>query len=551
MSRDQGSMDDFWDLKKLVSEVVPEKNVKPQITSQKAEPRTVLFPIADSSIPQKNANEYKASSITSFSLANPSSVYEPASKPFLLNVSLTPSGLNSASDFEAEIRRYKDVNGSEVPFIHFYSFSPVYRNLSPEALRYYFWWRTSFSEGNALPASWSYLSLYLSELVNSEEEDSEEKYLLMWKLLEVYGDPQTALYIPDVSVKLPEILCDYSLIHGLTVPHSVSEKTVCAAAENARFREAFFDSGHPASLTVLLTRFCSDYDYEKSKFVPQIRIPNAVNFVYGAVKFSSDKAIAEKYEHPLAGVYREKTTITRYSYANLIFVLPKYTYIIKADFCSSNRSYVLRNTITGIVKHCENRFRAHSGIKSKLRVFSLEPFFRDAVDEYLNAALPAVKITRTEKKKPEPEYEKFYELPETEFSLDKAKEIEKRSWIVTDRLTDGMDEYKIPVETPSEPQNKQISLPRHEPVSDLTPTESELSQIIALCPECKDFLYAVYNESYGKAAAECEKLGVPVSVLADRVNSAAFDVIGDTLIEESASGTFEIISDYRYIFEAL
>lgn len=52
-----------------------------------------------------------------------------------------------------------------------------------------------------------------------------------------------------------------------------------------------------------------------------------------------------------------------------------------------------------------------------------------------------------------------------------------------------------------------------------------------------------------KAEQAARTLGIPSSVLADTVNAAAFDVIGDILIDVDLSdGKMQIIPDYEYIF---
>lgn len=482
---------------------------------------------------------------------------------FIMSVRLSSVDTRSASDFEKRCAELRNRRGREVPFTDFYASLPVYYNLNPHACEYYLWWRDSFVRGTALMTSWSYIALYLSELINCDDGDCVENVRIMWRLLEVYSQKDSALYVQEVQVRLPEIICDYSLIHNTGIPEDISEKTICMAAKGARFKEFFFDYEHPASAVMLLSSLCSEYDYDQSKFAPKITVSNAKAYIYGAIKYCADKAATEKYDHPFSGSFRERTTITRYSYSNFIFVLPKYTYVLKVDFCSVNRSYILRNTITGIIKQCENCLRAHSGIKARLRVFSLEPFFRDAVDEYLDSTLPKVKLYKPEKKKPEPEYEKLYEREQAEFSLDNAKKIEARSWSVTEKLIEGMDGYD-PVEPEASVHNTEqindatsdferrsyIEAPSTADGSQNSDFGDELSDIISRVPDMREFLTAVYLKDYAVMMRESDRMGIPASLIVDRINEAAFDVIGDTLIEE-AGGGYEIIPDYIQLFDSV
>ena len=555
--------DKFWDLSAYVEH---NKNLKAEV--QRDENRTAvreipLNRINDTFVPYKHADTYKSAPIAQRQQQSTVFEYVPESRMFVMDVKLSASSARSASDFEEKSAEFRKAQGEEAPFADFYAPSPVYYNLGPQASEYYLWWRDSFCRGVSLRSSWSYVSLYLSELINCDSGDFFENVRVMWRIYEVYSEKDSVLYIPDVETKLPEIICDYSLIHDLGFPDDVSEKAICKAAKMARFKEFFFDREHPASTITLLASLCSEYDYDKSKFASKITVGNAKAYIYGAIKYCSDKAVAEGFDHPFAGSFKERTTITRHSYSDFIFVLPKYTYVIKVDFCSVNRSYILRNTVTGIIKQCENRLRTHSGIKAKLRIFSLEPFFRDAVDEYLDGSLPRVVLYKPEKKKPEPEYERLYEREATEFSLDNAKKIEARSWTVTEKLVEGMDGYELEGTEKSD-QNTGRGLTADkdfgtkayiepENSADNSATQGfgdELSDIIAIFPDVKDFLVAVYLKDYAVMMREADRIGLPVSLIVDRINEAAFDVIGDTLIEESDDG-YEIIPDYVQLFEGI
>lgn len=555
--------DKFWDLTAYVDADKARKAVERPDEGRTPERDVPLRGIDDKFVPYKRADAYTAAPISSQAKEKTALEYVPRSKMFIMNVALSKSSAKSASDFEKKTKELRERQGRETPFVDFYAPLPVYYNLNPQACEYYLWWRDSFVRGVPLVTNWSYISLYLSELINCDDRDVNETVILMWRLFEVYSDKGSALYVPEVATRLPEIICDYSLINNIGIPGEISEKAICSAAKGARFREFFFDVEHPASTMMLLCELCSEYDYDQSKFSSKITVSNAKAYIYGAIKYCSDKALAEKYDHPFSGSFRERTTITRFSYSNFIFVLPKYTYVLRVDFCSVNRSYILRNTITGIIKQCENRLRVHSGIKAKLRVFSLEAYFRDAVDEYLDASLPKVKQYKPEKKKPEPEYERLYEREQTEFSLDNARKIEARSWSVTERLLEGMDEYAPSIDKNGDQNAESIKVndekfgPK-DYIGLAFPTEEqpsgafgdELSEIASLIPDMKEFLLALYLKDYAVMLRESDRIGIPISLIVDRINEAAFDVIGDTLIEEAEDG-YEIISDYMQLFDGV
>jgi hypothetical protein len=555
-----GKYDDkFWDLSSSV-----ERRAQTGEPAKNGTERTVsLTGINDSFVPRPRPDAYRPQAIGNTATNAPVAEYEPESKPFILKISLSSVSGRSASDFKACAQKSVLSKGYEVPFEEFYAPTPVYRNLNGRSWRYYLWWRDSFLAGECIKTNWSYISLYLSELINCDCDDAERRAEIMWRLFEAYSDSSSPLYVFDALTKLPEIICDYSVIHKAPIPASVSAAVIRRAAQNARFKEFFLDASHPAGTVMLLTSLCSEYDYEKSKFASQITVNNAMGYIFGAVKYSIDKAVNEGYEHPFSGVFRELTTITRYAYSSYVFVLPEYVKIIKSELCSVNRSFTLRNTVTGIVKQCENRLRAHSGIKARLHAFVLEPFFRDAVEEYLDAALPKVKPKMQEKKTaPEPEYERLYERASTGFSLDNAKLIEERSWSVTERLLDGIEADSEANEASAEQKNidtaenkaefeaKDYIEPQKTAENESCAVCDELSDIFSAIGELKAFLLALYKKDHAAMLDESDKLGIPISLMTDRINEAAFDVMGDTLIEESDGG-FEIIADYEWLFEGI
>lgn len=485
-----------------------------------------------------------------------------ANKPLILSVKLIPSG-GSGRSFCETARKYFNKDGEETPFVDHYAYSPTYANITLPAFKYYLWWRTNIRHGTAIKTTWSYISLCLSELICCDDlVDKTEALTLMWNLLEAYSDVTSPLFISDALCKIPEIICDYMLINSLDIPPTVSEKTILLASAHARLREVFFENTDSRLYAKLLIQSCSEYSFSKSKFASDIVNDSSLSHVDNALLACIDRAKDSNLDHPLAGSIKEVTTVSRRSYSNYVYVTPEKLCTITVNFCSVNRSYTLRNSVSGIVKQCENNLRMLGGIKSRLKVFSLEPVFRDTVDDYFKQQFPPEKRKKTVKQKPEvlPEYEKLYETEKSHvFSLEKAKRIEERSWNVVEKLVEAAESDAEP-KTPADQDPKIPASPEPiqnlEPILHDVPTEQEntalsdeLSEILSACPECKDFLLALHEGSRMKAEQAARTLGIPSSVLADTVNAAAFDVIGDILIDVDLSdGKMQIISDYEYIF---
>lgn len=560
---------DFWDLGKLLAEKRAKFSEEGKISAappseaRRSEPerKITLTKITDGyKDPDAGKNiYYSAQRIAPVSVADVSdTVLAQSQSRLILDVKLTRAG-GSPRTFTRNAEKYWDADAPNTPFVDFYAYSPTYANFNMQTFKYYLWWRSNFRRGTAIKISWPYLSVYISELINCPHLVSESECIKrLWQLFGAYADVNSQYYLSDVLLKLPEIICDYSLIHSIGIPPSVSEETLLLAVKNARLREVFFESGNDELFCKLLISSCSEYEFAKSKFASDIVNEENEKYIKLAILECIEKAKNDGLDHPLAGNIKEVTTVSRHSYSNYVYIDPEYLYVITVKYCSVNRSYTLRNSISGIVKQCENNLRALSGIKPRLKVFSLEPIFRDTVDRYFERVFPPEKRKKTVKRvKPEeiPEYEKYYEPEKAhEFSLDNARRIEEKSWNVVEKLVEAMESDSAPTEEKSLPDtSKKTDTPPPAPqetseeVKEDNFATEELYEILSACPECRDFLLAISNSDIPAAKRAAREKGIPITVLADTVNAAAFDVIGDILIDTDGD-TLRIISDYEYIF---
>lgn len=570
---------DFWDLGRIIAErnkklaMNIQKPQEPQIPKKTEshpipkERSILLSRINDSYVDDKKSENmiYHSEKIDqSSAFASKTSVRQ-RNKPLILDVDLIPSG-GSGRSFCETAKKYFNRDGVETPFVDHYAYSPTYANITLPAFKYYLWWRTNIRNGVAIKTTWSYISLCISELICCDDlVDKNDALRLMWQLLESYSDVTSPFFISDALCKIPEIICDYMLINSLDIPPSVSEDTVLLASSHARLREAFFENTDSRLYARLLIESCSEYSFKKSKFASDIVNDSSISHVDTAMLACIERAVREDLDHPLAGSIKEVTTVSRRSYSNYVYVTPEKLCTITVKFCSVNRSYTLRNSVSGIVKQCENNLRMLGGIKSRLKVFSLEPIFRDTVDDYFKQQFPPEKRKKTVKQKPEvlPEYERLYENERSHvFSLENARRIEERSWSVVEKLVEAAEadtERNAPpvptdqISTSPDKVPEPVLVPEDQPALQAAPVDDavsdELTEIISACPECKDFLLAVYDGSRMKIEQAARQLGIPSQVLADTVNAAAFDVIGDILIDiDPSDGTMKILPDYEYIF---
>ncbi len=548
--------DDFWDLARIIEkkQINEPKEapacVEPPITAKKTESVT-LSPIEDNYKAPTLQNTYTSAKISPRATYEQAEEYEASTdKPLILKVALSRVSGGASRSFSVNAAKYWARDGQEVPFVDFYAYLPTYANFTRETWDYYLWWRTNFRQGSCIKVSWSYISIYVSELINCPELISKQDSLLeLWRIFDSYGNSSSPMFVNDVLHKLPEIICDYMIINSLSIPDDVSDDTVMRAVSIARLKEIFFEDTRWELFIKLLLASCSVYDYKKGKFASEIINDKAEKYIIGAISECIATARSSKIDHPFAGSIREVTTLSRHSYSNYVHVSAENNYLITVDICSLNRSYTLRNSITGIVKQCENCIRAHYGIKARLKIFSLEPVFRDLVDAFFETHLPPDKGKKAEQRKRKnevlPEYEKYYEADNThDFSIERARGIEEKSWNTVKMLVENPVEDE-PVEIPT-PKTEEIAVAQ--PVSEPADVESDLEAIMSFCGENARFLWLIHEGRVPEALQLSRERGVPAEVIADEINAASFDVIGDAIIERTDRG-FSIISDYEYIFD--
>jgi len=486
----------------------------------------------------------------------PERVYRPEDG-FLREVRVFPFGRPHTyyATFADHAKRLKDLEGKEVPHVPFFSYMPQYTQLTRPQLAYYFWWRTSFRRGVALQADYSYLLLYLFEIINLGDEidpvTGQESMQRLWL-------SYRAQY-PRLDSILREWLCDYALIHGLA-PLPLPEGQVRSLIAEARLKEFYLGTGKGEGLLDAVLAFSSNYDYHKSKFYRGEDTALFDRILRGAAKLALEDLMRENSagEPPLG-----HSTITRESFSGAICT-SRQKKRIEVDFLSFSHTYRLRYVLTDVLKYAENAIRAHLGVKSRLSVYEVPTDLRAALDAYLVKALPPKPLrTACKGAEPMPDYEKRYELPDVELSLERAAAIEADSWQTTKRLVEAFGGGESDAATPpratvartnneKEPQtvsktrflaeNNASVLARSDgPTVSGAPVAGTFTAALgALAP----FLPLVARGDTAAMRAFSAQMGLMTDAVCDRINTVAGDVLGDVILEESM-GTWRIIEDYR------
>ena len=445
--------------------------------------------------------------------------------------------------FVRDAARLYAVRGAECPRATFFSYVPQYSQMTRAQLEWYLYWRTCLREGNFLDTDYSYVLLYVYELINLsdrlEPKAVQEQLCKAWvHYREIYH---------QLDSYLPEWICDHGLLHRLPPPDLCTGVLLPAVMSHCHLKEYYVSGGGNLGYIRALLAFCSNYDYRKSKFYTGENVALFDSTVAGALK-EVTKAVSQEGKL-FVSVDTDDSRLARDAYTGALC-----SYRIKrrleVEFCSFSRTHELRYFITDVVKHTENRLRAVIGVRSRLSTYALPVAVRTHLDEYLDRILPR-RTTASKKQEAAPaDYEKLYDLPKRTLSLAEAAAIERASWETTERLVEAFEADR----------GEEIPSPEMPPAIPEMPIAPPLPAAPAAAAEPTDqkqtfapyhaFLHAVLLGDASAQRAAAGALGLQTDLVVDAINTLAVDAFGDILLQESDSG-FAVIEDYRELAEAL
>ena len=452
-------------------------------------------------------------------------------------------------DFCLQAIALKDRIGTPCQPVAFFSYVPQYSQMNRSQLAWYLYWRDCVRKGEILPTDYTYILLYIYEIINlADVMDVRFGQQQLCALRRAFRGTY-----PRLGHLLNEWICDYSLIHRLPPPvlDDLSAVTDCTLKE---FYVPSTDSS--ARYAAALIAFGSNYNYVKSKFAEgENRVLYDRHMVGALCACMADSGEAGE---RMACAELEESRLIRDAYTGAL-CSHRVKRRIEIDYCSFARSHELRILVTDIMKYTENKLRAYLGVKSRLGLYALPQAFRDCIDRYMRDALPAK--ARAVHSEPRQEYESLYDVPKTEFSASRAAEIEASSWDTTERLIAAFEE-PIACEPPAEKtaeyeRTEQENIPDKEERLDQAETspaemppqpDGQTDEIQLLLNELDEFDEFINFALQSDAAAQREYArahGEMIDSIADRINEISADILGDILLEESDDGGYSVIEDYR------
>lgn len=507
-------LDSFWDLDSLISKPFSEKKAEKRspeqctadITSDDEENNGTV--IKKYIIPQRPYFDKDHKPEKEFSCDN--------SLIHSTKIYSWKSNYNYYENFYNDVKRFRSVHCDDAEEVKFFSYVPQYSQMNTKQSRWYFYWRDRARQGEFLPTDYSYIILYIFEIINSEYDSGAEKALeqmcLVWK--------NYRKAYPQLDKYLCEWICDFGLINNVSVPRGIFGNDTSEIMRYASVKEYYASSYIDDSdgFVDIILEFCSNYDYKKSRYYSEN------SHIYDtAVKGTLKKLIDSG---ALTGFNAEDCSMRRDSYVGALcsFHAKKK---IEITYCSFSRTNEFRFIVGDVIKYIENKIRTYLSIKSKLGVFSLNDDIKKEIDGIVHFD-PLKKKSFEKQGNVRNDYDRLYDPPKKEFSLSDAKKIESDSWETTKKLVEAFEE-----DDQDEIVQEEVSKPS-EASSDRTDVFGEYIE----------FLVAVKRKSFSEQKLIAEKMGKMIDNISDEINEKAIEVYGDVLLEDNGDG-YAVIPEYE------
>lgn len=521
--------DDFWDIDMITpKKPQPRADVSPRATAvsfgNEASENRAAIPPRDAS--RHNAAVRALKEAEERASLRPLLEYCPEDSPIMrVRVFPWPSEYSFYERFLTDAEKYYRVKCDPLDFVPFFSYTPQYNQMNIEQLRYYIYWRYRLRHGEYIKTDYSYIFLYLYELINLENVSTPEARLdSMCRVWLAYRAD-----FPRLDRYVGEWITDFCLIHRLPPPVDALDGVLGEVLAEMSLRE-FYLTGKNKHTDVSLYNFIrrnNTYRYERSSVYSAKTKALFDTHLFAAVVYA-----IEKTEHSSEEKRRySKVTSVRPSYANALCVY-SVKRRIEVEYLSYSHTYRFRGLITSFVKSSENGIRAALGMKTRLSAPGLSEEALLAVREYYDKHLPPASAAPAPKKSEEDIRYELYERRDDGFTPDSAVDIEEKSWELTKLLTDGIED-----DTPDIIKEPPV-IP--EPVAEAE--EAQYGDEYGLLVSRLDDIQRGYIRALlsGDGAEYIKNARVFEAALQDRINELAFDVTGDIIIDSG-----EISEDYR------
>lgn len=434
-----------------------------------------------------------------------------------VRISAYASSFNYYARFESDARRGFRQHGAPAPKVSYFAYTPQYSTLNSAQLAYYLYFRSSARRGEFIEADFSYILLYIYEILNLPDlippKDGAELLARLW------------LYYRKLYVQLDKYLVewfpDYCLIHQLPLPtalYPVLPELASKASLKAFFipLNASTTEARRVSARTLI-RCTTDHAIKKNNPLAAHEA-EAEAYIEASVAYLLERGCISASALPSTSLVRS----SRDAFCGAL-VSSTARRRIDIEIYSAMRSQPLGAMLSSAVRYSENKVREIFRIPSRLKAQPGSEI-ASAIDEFFTPYLP-----KKEKKRDDaPEYEKLYDadiaFKDNNELISHAKKLESDSWRNVDIL--NLD------------------------TADKEAAEFEEADILEVAPQAEsgdpffEYRSALNAALNGEFRDYCRAHGLFEDDVAAHINELAQDIIGDSALEDSGSG-YTVIEDYR------
>lgn len=511
--------DEFWKIDKLV----PKK--KSTMTSFSTKPKTVEYSVPTES---RNNNERFKLTVTDGAAERKADfVYSPDSGLIKsVTVRHTPDKFDFHAGFLRAAHLYFDFNGAECDFAPYYSYMPQYAQLNEAQKNYYFYWRCAVRSGEYIKTDYSYLYLYVYEIINLPDLIPPESGVkILAKLWRAYRKA-----LPNIDSNFALWIEDYCLVYGVSCPMDMISDFLFLTP-SIPFKEFYLSDAETLGTGGVgsVVSYLSDYDWRSGKYAGGENKEPYSKHLLGAMSiFISEMLRGGR----ILVSHEELATMERQAFRGAL-VTSGAKYRVICTYRQISEDTELRATVTSLVKYTENKLRALLGVKSRLAVKPVSAEYTALIDGYFGDLFD--KVNRERARAARPEYERFYESESVGISNVDADEIERVSWDTTARLVEDIDEY---VDT-DDAKEEQSTV-----ATSVDPTVSEDVNTYGLSCDMIEFIRTALNCDFDMQSSVALRIGELADSIADGINEAFSDGFGDVILEYGDGG-YTVIDDYK------
>ncbi|MBE6672618.1 MAG: hypothetical protein E7599_03745 [Ruminococcaceae bacterium] len=429
-----------------------------------------------------------------------------------VHVSSWPTPYSFFELFRHDALRFLSASFGEAEYEPFFSFMPQYFQLNGKQLRYYLWWRENVRKGILLRPDYSYVLLYIYEILNLPDRippaQGVKQLALVWS--------NYRREYPRLDRYLCEWMADYCMIHGVALPTEYLLPFYGDILQKATLAEFYIDAldqnglGGRAAYCRAIMEISNTYRFRQSKAINPQNKATFEKHIPGAVTKLIDILLQD--EMPEQGEIKH---ISRDSYAGAVCSYAEKRMLDLSVHPLAIRSDLSR-IVTDAVRYSENCVKKGLKLRAGYQSTVLTPKMKGVLDAYFARYFPSAMV---EKRVEERKYDEKYD-GKRGFSDAEALKIEEASRAVASRLGAVYEEEEIPVSVPKQAKvaDKNQSVPEKE-------------------------LKALLSGGYAALCALAAEQGVLAETLVERINAYAVDLYGDILLEQTENG-YAIIEDY-------